>query len=336
MLGSLGVVGTGQSDSSPGPQGPQGNPGGLEDIEQSNHGFSVGQCVRYETGSGWTLARADSDKTLALGVVVAVKDSDNFTYSMTGRFAITHGLSTDTWYYLSADVAGALTADIPQIEQPIVCTDDSGHLSIFPYRPSDNRAGAGSGSEGPIGPSGPQGPKGIPGPQGIQGPRGFQGQSGLDGEDGNATILQGSEDTAQDIFDKRTEDAESGDLWIDEETLDAWLWNDDGTPDGEWVNLGPISGPEGPQGIQGPQGDSITGEQGEIGPDGIQGIQGPIGPDGPDGPDGPPGADSIIAGPDGEQGPEGPSGSLNLDGGKADSNYGGIPSLECGNAGSFK
>ncbi|MCL2407049.1 MAG: collagen-like protein, partial [Defluviitaleaceae bacterium] len=57
---------------------------------------------------------------------------------------------------------------------------------------------------------------------------------------------------------------------------DLYVWDEVGQ---DWINIGPIMGP---QGIQGPQG-----PQGEQGVQGAQGIQGPIGPQGEQGSPGP-------------------------------------------------
>ena len=193
MLGTLGIVGRGEFDApAAGPQGPKGDQGGLERIEQTGHGFSVLQCIRYDAlENGFVLARADSNRTLALGVVVSVEDDNKFTYSMNGRFALDHGLDVDTWYYLSSDFSGELTVEIPIIEQPIVCTDDNGHLSIFPYRPSSTRAGSpgelSEGPEGPAGPAGAQGQSGLQGPRGFEGPIGPQGIPGTGGGGGGSS-----------------------------------------------------------------------------------------------------------------------------------------------------
>lgn len=84
-------------------------------------------------------------------------------------------------------------------------------------------------------------------------------------------------------------------------------------------------GPQGPAGPQGPQGDP-----GPTGPEGPQGPQGPEGPQGPQGLQGPQG----IQGEQGIQGPAGEDGQPygNIDGGKANSNYGGISPIYGGNA----
>ena len=108
-------------------------------ITQASHGLSVLDCVRYN-GTSWVKAQADATTTTALGVVVEVVDVNNFVYSIAGRYTITHGLTVDEWYYLSAATAGGLTATAPAIEQPIVYTEDSTHFSVYAYRPSSDVA----------------------------------------------------------------------------------------------------------------------------------------------------------------------------------------------------
>lgn len=178
-VGNMGVIGRGDFDAnSPGPIGPAGPTGGIVIIEQESHGFKVGECVRY-SGTSWVLARADSEYTLAIGVIIEIGDVDSFTYAMTGRFNVTHGLSVDTWYYLSPTVDGGLTKDVPEITQPLVLTDDPFHYSVMQYRPSFNRDGDHSGgTEGPAGPAGATGPAGPTGSRGIQGPQGQPGPYG--------------------------------------------------------------------------------------------------------------------------------------------------------------
>ena len=178
-VGNMGVIGRGDFDSAaPGPIGPAGPTGGIVVIEQESHGFKVGECVRY-SGTSWVLARADSEYTLAIGVIVEIGDADSFTYAMTGRFNVTHGLSVDTWYYLSPTVDGGLTTEQPGITQPIILTDDPFHYSVMQYRPALNRDGDHSGgTEGPAGPAGATGPAGPTGSRGLQGPQGQPGPYG--------------------------------------------------------------------------------------------------------------------------------------------------------------
>ena len=75
--------------------------------------------------------------------------------------------------------------------------------------------------------------------------------------DGLAWVNLSADITAVDLKGTETEanilsitTAGSGDLWIASDTLDAWAYN--GT---DWINIGPL---QGPQGVKGDQGNSIT------------------------------------------------------------------------------
>ena len=111
--------------------------GATTDVTQSSHGFAVKDCIRH-TGSAWTKARANSNSTLALGVVTAVANSNTFTVAQSGRFELTsHGLTVGQWYYLSESSAGALTTTEPAISQPLVYVESANFLFVFPYRPTN-------------------------------------------------------------------------------------------------------------------------------------------------------------------------------------------------------
>ncbi len=97
---------------------------------------------------------------------------------------------------------------------------------------------------GPV--RGPKGDIGDQGPQGAQGPQGER------GADGTAITTKEAVNTADDL---PTTGNTAGDLRITLDDLHGHVW--DGT---QWVDIGPIQGPQGkqgpigPQGIQGPQG----------------------------------------------------------------------------------
>ena len=111
--------------------------GATTEVTQSSHGLAVKDCIRH-TGSAWTKARANSNSTLALGVVTAVTDSNTFTVAQSGRFELTsHGLTVGQWYYLSESSAGALTTTEPAISQPLVYVESANFLFVFPYRPTN-------------------------------------------------------------------------------------------------------------------------------------------------------------------------------------------------------
>ena len=84
----------------------------------------------------------------------------------------------------------------------------------------------------------------------------------------------------------------------------TWVWNGS-----VWKSQGTTAGPTGPIGPTGAQG-----------PQGPQGVQGPTGATGPS-----------VTGPTGPTGPA----TGNVDGGKSNTNYGGIAPIEGGNASSF-
>ena len=111
--------------------------GNTTSITQSSHGFAAKDGIRHN-GSSWVKAQADDNSTLALGIVTAGADSNNFTVAQAGRFTISsHGLTVGQWYYLSADTAGALTSTEPAISQPIVYVESASVIFVFPYRPTN-------------------------------------------------------------------------------------------------------------------------------------------------------------------------------------------------------
>jgi hypothetical protein len=177
-----------------------------------------------------------------------------------------------------------------------------------------------TGPTGPQGPQGPQGPAGSEGPQGplgAQGLAGPQGPEGPQGPPGAGITVKGS---VQNVGSLPTTGNKAGDAYVVTNTGDLHVW--DGA---QWIDMGPLQGPQGPQGLQGaagaqgPQG--IAGTAGATGADGAQGPIGPAGPQGPKGDTGPPGttgaqgpagptgADSTVPGPQGAAGPQGVAGA---------------------------
>lgn len=176
--------------------------------------------------------------------------------------------------------------------------DGSNWVNVGPIQGPAGPQGAPGmvGPMGPAGPAGPQGPQGNPGPAGAMGPAGPQGDpgpvgpQGPAGQDGTGISLLGTVATIADL----PAGASNGDLYIIATTGDGYAW--DGS---NWVNVGPIQGPQGPQGEPGP-----AGAMGPAGPQGPQGDPGPAGAMGPAGPQGPQG-DPGPAGPQGIPGPAG-------------------------------
>lgn len=117
-----------------------------------------------------------------------------------------------------------------------------------------------TGPQGEIGPAGPKGDQGDIGPQGPQGDVGPKGDQGDQGIPGLGITFQGRVATVADLPATATQ----GDMYIVNETGDAWIW-DNGV--GAFENAGPLVGPTGPQGE--------TGAAGAVGPEGPQGPAGP-------------------------------------------------------------
>ena len=106
--------------------------GSTTEVTQSSHGFAVKDAIRHN-GTAWVKAQSNSASTLALGVVVVVTDSNNFTVAQSGRFELSsHGLTVGQWYYLSAASAGGLVTTEPTISQPIVYVEGSNHIFVYP------------------------------------------------------------------------------------------------------------------------------------------------------------------------------------------------------------
>lgn len=117
-----------------------GSGGGSTEISvpQTAHGFSVLDCVRFDSPSaGYILALADDPATLAIGVVTSITSADEFVLSLTGIYPTVHGLAEETWWYLSDTVPGQLTEIEPDISQPIVYTQGPSSFLVYEYRPSD-------------------------------------------------------------------------------------------------------------------------------------------------------------------------------------------------------
>ena len=172
-----------------------------------------------------------------------------------------------------------------------------------------------TGETGPTGPEGPQGIQGLQGvkgdtgargPEGPQGIRGPKGDKGDKGENGTGLTIISTLATVTDLEPLKPT-AKAGDAYAVglAPPRDIYLFSENIS---EFVNQGPIQGPQGPEGPQGPQGIQglvgPTGPQGEQGPQGIQGEKGATGATGPAGPKG----DQGLQGPQGEIGPAGPKG----------------------------
>ena len=161
-----------------------------------------------------------------------------------------------------------------------------------------------TGATGPQGPQGVQGVQGPAGPTGAQGPQGIQGPKGEPGADGQSFSIETH-------YDAPTSLPTAGATYLGQaasvgatEPYDIYICEMHNSSY-EWINHGPIQGPQGEQGPEGPQG-----PQGEVGPTGPQGEQGIQGEKGDKGDPGEPGEQ----GPQGLQGEQGPQGLQGLKG----------------------
>jgi len=153
------------------------------------------------------------------------------------------------------------------------------------------------------------GAAGGPGAQGAAGPNGAPGSQGIQGN----TILSGAVDPV-------AGSGSNGDFFFNLTT--KYFFGPKVV--GAWPVGFDLVGPQGSQGLQGfPGVQGVIGPQGNQGPQGNTGSTGPVGPAG--GPPGPPGGPGGPGGP----GPQGTSNGL-LNGGAADSTYGGISPVDAG------
>ncbi len=94
------------------------------DVNQTSHGFSVGDVVRISGATTYTEAQADSATNAEVaGVVSAVAGANDFTLTTAGYITGLSGLTANTLYYLDPSSAGAVTSTEPtttgQISKPI-------------------------------------------------------------------------------------------------------------------------------------------------------------------------------------------------------------------------
>lgn len=115
-----------------------GGSGGVQAITQAGHGFSAGQVV-YLNGSTYALAKADSVTTAeTVGIISSITSPDIFQLTITGYIKYLSGFTAGTVYFLSATVAGALTAVEPtaigSVTKPILIADSTTSGYVLNYR----------------------------------------------------------------------------------------------------------------------------------------------------------------------------------------------------------
>lgn len=108
-----------------------------KDINQTTHGFVVGDWLRV-SGGAYTKAQADTlANSQAVGVVSSVSDVNNFTIQMSGYISGLSGLTANSLHYLDASTAGAETTTEPTISKPVIFADSTSSGHILPQRPLD-------------------------------------------------------------------------------------------------------------------------------------------------------------------------------------------------------
>lgn len=203
--------------------------------------------------------------------------------------SLTTASTTVPYSYLATQPIGGLQigdiiVDTNALAFAVLTATSSGNVAIG-YRATwkgnkgdkgDTGAKGATGPQGPEGPQGPQGERGAQGPQGIQGPKGDKGDKG---ENGTGLTIISTLATVADLEPLKPT-AKAGDAYAVgiAPPRDIYLFSENIS---EFVNQGPIQGPQGHEGPQGPQG-----IQGLVGPTGPQGEQGPQGPTGAAGKDG--------------------------------------------------
>jgi hypothetical protein len=123
-----------------------------------NHSFSVGEPVYYDGDAnsdfGYIKAQANHTDRLAIGIVAATPDTDSFLL-MTAGYINSLGvvkdeddnwLESNTWYYLSESVAGALTKTSPSLTQPVLYTLDTSIAGTLQVEEGYVLIGSGSGT----------------------------------------------------------------------------------------------------------------------------------------------------------------------------------------------
>jgi len=108
-------------------------------VNQTSHGFVVGDVVRLSGANTYTKAQADSAvNTEAVGIVAQVLGVNSFLLCTNGRVTGLPALTANTVYFLSPSSAGALTATEPstagQVSKPLLVTDSTTSGFFFNYR----------------------------------------------------------------------------------------------------------------------------------------------------------------------------------------------------------
>lgn len=108
-------------------------------VSQTAHGFSVLTPIYFDAGI-WKAAKANDMLRLATHVITEITSLDAFVAAQSGRFTVTgHGLTIETFYFVSATFAGALVATEPTtgFSNPVLFVEDANTIHVLPYRASE-------------------------------------------------------------------------------------------------------------------------------------------------------------------------------------------------------
>lgn len=109
-----------------------------QSINQTGHGFSVGNAISFHSGS---YVKADASDISKLGflIVTAVADANNFTAAQAGYYTTFSSLTADQYYFVDASTPGTLTTtepDFPDYSNPVLHAVSTTAGWILPFRPS--------------------------------------------------------------------------------------------------------------------------------------------------------------------------------------------------------
>lgn len=113
--------------------------GSVMTISQAAHGFTVGQILKLNVGSGtYSLSQANATSSAdVVGMVIAVVNANSFNILTDGYAMGLSGLSVGAVYFLSPTTAGAMTTTEPltlnQVRKPLFTADStsSGYFHIY-------------------------------------------------------------------------------------------------------------------------------------------------------------------------------------------------------------
>lgn len=108
------------------------------EINQTAHGFSVGQALYFD-GTSYNLADASDEAKIGLFVVSEVVDADNFKMIQAGKIGGLSSLQPGYYYYVSATTPGTLTTIPPSTgySNPLLFATSTTEGFVLPFRASD-------------------------------------------------------------------------------------------------------------------------------------------------------------------------------------------------------